>query len=318
MSSSAISVVIPVYGVERYIENCIRSVLAQTFRDFEVLLVDDGCRDRSIPLAVALLENGDIPFRVIHQENQGQGPARDHGMREARGEYVICVDSDDTVSPVFLEELYAAARAHRADVAFCLFQMVDEEGIFRFNRQRGVYQTISRPDMLHRFLCRTLVPILPTMLMRRELLLRYGISTAQGCRFSEDVYLMWLVFSRAETITYTSAPLYNYLRRENSTMTASTAERILSGYAAFCELAADARFAPDFPEAGFLLPRWVLGALNSSARICDYETFINIAKHMDYRVHMKRLRRFPERKARVLAGLLLCAPRVYYRLLHRE
>lgn len=317
MASPAISVVIPVYGVEAYVENCIRSVLAQTFRDFEVLLVDDGCRDRSIPLAVALLEQGDIPFRVIHQENQGQGPARDHGMREAQGEYVICVDSDDTVSPIFLEDLYAAARAHRADVAFCLFQMVTKDQIFQFSPQRGNYQAISRTDMLHRFLCRTLVPILPTMLMRRELLVQNGLTTAHGCRFSEDVYLMWLVFSGAETITYTSAPLYNYLWRENSTMTASTVDRILSGYTAFCGLAGDARFAPDFPEAGFLLPRWVLGALNSSARICDYQTFLDIARQMDYCAHMKRLRRFPERKARILAGLLLCAPRMYYRILHR-
>ena len=316
MSSPAISVVIPVYGVEAYIENCIRSVLAQTFRDFEILLVDDGCQDHSIPLAVALLENGDIPFRVIHQENAGQGPARDHGIREAKGDYVICIDSDDTVSPVFLEDLYAAARTHHADVAFCLFQMVNPSQVFEFSQQRSSYNVISRPDMLHRFLCRTLIPILPTMLMRRELLVENGLTTAQGCRFSEDVYFMWLVFSNVAAVVYSTAPLYNYLRRESSTMTASTADRILSGYRAFCGLMDDSRFLSDFPGAELLLPRWVLGALNSSARICDYGTFMDIARQMDYRTHMKKLLRFPERKARILAALLLISTRKYYRVLH--
>ena len=313
-----ISVIVPVYGVERYIENCLRSIAAQTFSDFELLLIDDGCKDRSVELAEAYLRTTAMNWRIFHQENAGQGAARDHGIREARGEYVICVDSDDTVAPIFLEDLYTAAQTHHADVAFCLSQMVSEAQSLQFCQQRGVYQSISKAEMLHRFLCRTLVPILPSMLMRRDLIMQNRLSTAQGCRFSEDLYFMWLVFSNAETIVYSAAPLYNYLRRENSTMTASSAERILTGYRAFCALPADPRFHAEFRDAEYLRPRWVLGALNSTARISSYGDFMSVAEQMDYRNYMKALGHFPEWRARMLSRLLLISPRLYYEFLRQR
>lgn len=313
-----ISVIVPVYGVELYIENCLRSIAAQTFSDFELLLVDDGCRDRSVELAEAYLRTTALNWRVLHQENAGQGAARDHGIRAANGEYVVCVDSDDTVSPVFLEDLYAAVETSHADVAFCSFQMVSEAQSLQFCQQRSVYQSISPPEMLHRFLCRTLIPLLPSMLIRRDMLVRGGLSSAYGCRFSEDVYFMWLVFANAEIIVYSAAPLYNYLHRETSTMNASSKERILTGYQAICALPADPRFHADFRNAECLLPRWVLGALNSTARIAEYGDFIALAEQMDYRRRMKALKHFPEWKARVLSRLLLMSPGLYYQLLHRR
>ena len=113
-----ISVIMPVYGVELYIESCLRSIAAQTFSDFELILVDDGCLDRSVELAEAYLRTTALNWRVLHQENAGQGPARDHGIREARGEYVVCIDSDDTVAPCFLQALYEAAFETQSAVVF--------------------------------------------------------------------------------------------------------------------------------------------------------------------------------------------------------
>ena len=77
-------VIVPVYGVELYIESCLRSIAAQTFSDFELILVDDGSQDRSIGLAEAYLRSTALTWRIIRQENAGQGIARDHGVREAR------------------------------------------------------------------------------------------------------------------------------------------------------------------------------------------------------------------------------------------
>lgn len=313
-----ISVIVPVYGVELYIESCLRSIAAQTFSDFELILVDDGCLDRSVELAEAYLRTTALNWRVLHQENAGQGPARDHGVREASGEYVVFIDSDDTVSPVFLEELYTAAQTYHADVTFCLFQMVPKARVFQFSQQRGGYQCISQPEMLHRFLCRTLIPLLPSMLIRRSLLLEHDIHAPAGCRFSEDVYVMWRVFAVAEQICYTSAPLYNYLTRPASTMAASSAGRILTGYTAFRALLDQTDFLACFSERKWILPRWVLGALNSTARISDYSDFMAVAEQMDYRRCMKALEHFPEWKARLLSRLLLISPKLYHQLLHRR
>lgn len=318
MTTPVVSVVIPVYGVEHYIENCLRSLFAQTFRAFEIILVDDESPDASVAIAQALLEAQALPFQILHQKNQGQGAARDNGIRHAAGKYVICVDSDDTVSPIFLEKLCGEAEKSGSRVCFCLFQMTDENSVFQFSDQRAGFQPISRPEMLHRFLCRTLIPILPAMLMRRELLLEKGITAMPGCRFTEDIYYMWLVFSAAEIVSYTTMPLYNYLLRENSTMTASSKERILSGYQALCGLSGDPRFQVDFPGRAYVLPRWVLGALNSTARICTYSDFMDVAKQMDYAAQMRRMKGFPERKGRILALLLRYLPGFYYEIVRRK
>lgn len=316
---SKISVIVPVYGVELYIESCLRSIAAQTFSDFELILVDDGCLDRSVELAEAYLRTTALNWRVLHQENAGQGPARDHGIREARGEYVVCIDSDDTVAPCFLQALYEAAFETQSAVVFSGYRMCVPGEDVPAETAHEECAILSRQEVLHRFLCRTLIPILPAMLLRRSFLTEHGIHATAGCRFSEDMYVMWRIFAEAEEVVSIEVPLYYYLFHQNSTMTSSSAERILTGYQAFTALTADGSFAADFSERPFILPRWVLGALNSTARIAEnYDSFFAVAEQMDYLRHMAALRQFPEGKARILSQLLRISPKLYYRLLHRR
>lgn len=308
----AISVIVPVYGVEPYIEACLKSIAAQTFQDFELILVDDACLDRSIEIAKRFLTQTDLSWRVICQENQGQGAARDHGIREARGDYVICIDSDDTVAPDFLEILYTAAEKHGCDVCFSNFEMVSSPKTGNVCAAPPVFLEISRESMLSAFLCRTVIPILPAMLIRRAMILEKNLSAYPGCRFSEDVLFMWLLFASSEKIAYTQKSLYYYLRREGSTMTASSAGRIITGYKAFQALEHDLRFDVSFPGREYLLSRWVLGALRSSAKISDISVFLSLARQMDYRAHAAAMRNFPEKKARILGAILYLNPRIFY------
>lgn len=114
-----VSIIIPVYNVEEYIEDCIRSVLAQSFRDFEIILVDDCGWDRSVALAENLLEKyeDEIEYKVIsHERNKGLSAARNTGVDEAQGEYVFFLDSDDSLAPDCLEVLVRTADATSADV----------------------------------------------------------------------------------------------------------------------------------------------------------------------------------------------------------
>lgn len=311
MPSPAISVIVPVYGVERYIEACLRSIADQTFRDFELILVDDGSKDRSIDIAREYLETTALSWRILRQENQGQGPARDTGIRVAQGRYVICIDSDDIVSPDFLSALYTAAESEDADVSFCGFQAVREGERAALGNGSEPFQTIGRQEMLSAFLRRTLIPILPAMLMRRSMLLEQDISAYPGCRYSEDVYLIWLILSSSQKVTYTKQPLYQYVLRVGSTMNSPSAERVLTGYRAFCALISDPRLAADFPDREYLLPRWVLGALRGVGRYFPYGEFLDLAEQMDYCRRMKAMSGFPERKARILAALLRTSPRLF-------
>lgn len=101
-----ISVIVPVYNIEDYLERCINSILAQTFSDYELLLVDDGSTDRSGEICDSY-KTVNSRVRVFHKENGGSSSARNLAIKEARGEYFSFIDSDDYVEPDFLESLYA-------------------------------------------------------------------------------------------------------------------------------------------------------------------------------------------------------------------
>ena len=114
--SPKVSVVVPMYGVEKYLPACIDSLVRQTLQDIEIILVDDGSPDRCGKIAERYAA-ADSRIRVIHQENRGLGPARNTGMQAARGEYIGFVDSDDQAGETMLEGLYRAAAHRQGDIA---------------------------------------------------------------------------------------------------------------------------------------------------------------------------------------------------------
>ncbi len=122
-----ISIITTVYNVEDYLERTVRSILAQTFTDFELLLVDDGSPDRSGALCDELAKT-DARIRVFHQENGGPAHASNTGLDNARGDYVGFVDSDDVIEPTMYEKLYAAVQAPGVRLAACTGDCIDEQG----------------------------------------------------------------------------------------------------------------------------------------------------------------------------------------------
>mgnify|MGYP002511105663 CR=1 FL=1 len=120
-----ISVIVPVYQVSKYIRECVDSLLCQTYRRLEIILVDDGSTDGSGEICDSYAKEDDR-IRVIHQENRGLSAARNTGLDYASGEYVAFVDSDDYVEPAYIEELYRLIVEYRADIAACMFVRVGE------------------------------------------------------------------------------------------------------------------------------------------------------------------------------------------------
>ena len=316
MSTPIISVIVPVYGVELYIEACLRSIAAQTFTDYELILVDDGSLDHSVEIAEGYLKTTCLDWRIVHQENQGQGVARDHGIQLATGEYVLCVDSDDTLAPNLLESLYNAAKRYNCEACFPGFQFVSELDRLPSLDSEPEYRVVARNEMQEAFLLRKMRTLLPGMLIRRETIRENDILSLPQCRFSEEVYFIWLVFSCVQKIAYTNAPLYYYLLRNGSTMSAPSVDKVLSGYDAFCQLIRDERLNRDFRGVRYLLPRWVLGALHAVARYMDRREFLTLCETMSAREHAKELKGFPEYRARMLAALLAVSPGLFHSVIH--
>ena len=125
MDYPLVSVIMPVYNVDRFVGEAIKSVLSQTYSTIEFLIIDDGSSDKTNEICAAY-EKRDNRIRVIRQKNAGAAAARNHGMREAKGEYILFMDSDDTMHPQTIEILYNMLMENKVSMAMVNFLEVKE------------------------------------------------------------------------------------------------------------------------------------------------------------------------------------------------
>lgn len=122
-----ISIIVPIYNMEKYIEKCIDSILAQTFRSFECILVDDGSEDHSLEICKKY-ESLDGRIKVVHNKHSGLGETRNVGIRNVSGRYLSFIDSDDYIEPDMLERMYAYITKQEADIVECGFEQIYANG----------------------------------------------------------------------------------------------------------------------------------------------------------------------------------------------
>lgn len=223
-----ISVVIPVYNVEKYLAECVDSVLGQSYTDYEIILVDDGATDSSGRMCDEYAQK-DPRIRVIHQANSGLSAARNTGLKAARGEYVYFLDSDDYIEENTLERLAALAESEQADVVFfdghVFFDECDEDdSVSRYVRKEK-YQPQSGREMLLSLLqkeeYRTAVPL---MLFRTGYLRENKLQFEEGI-IHEDELFTFLVYNADGRVAHCHEQLYARRVRPASIMTSSGALR---------------------------------------------------------------------------------------------
>ncbi len=140
-----ISVIVPVYKVEPYLKRCVDSILAQTFTDFELILVDDGSPD-NCPAICDEYAQMDARIRVIHQANAGVSTARNSGVKESCGSYISFIDSDDYIQPEYLSVLYDLVTRYNADISVVLAKMVTIE-----RQDTGVESVCKKQDVIKKY-----------------------------------------------------------------------------------------------------------------------------------------------------------------------
>ena len=214
-SCPLISVIVPVYKVEKYLDQCVSSILNQTYNNLEVILVDDGSPD-NCPAMCDEWSRRDSRVRVIHKPNGGPDTARNAGLDVARGEYVGTIDSDDFIAPNMYEKLYALLAENDADISMCEFVQVDEEG-HQLDKQKYEMkdEILSREDMLQKF-CNNEIRVnhcyswnkLYRAELFRELRFRGGIH--------EDTGTLHRIFGECRKIVISSEQLCFYRQRAGS------------------------------------------------------------------------------------------------------
>lgn len=207
-----ISIISPVYNAEQYIVKCLDSVLSQTFKDWELILIDDGSLDKSGIICDEYAAK-DSRIVVVHKANGGVSAARQTGLDTAMGEYVIHIDPDDWVDPTMLQELYEKAETEEADVVICDYYVtIGKENI----------RSIQKPSKLEaqivlRELFQQLHGSCWNKLIKRVYYNKFDIHFPEGLNYCEDL-LTWIqMFQHDELkITYLPKAFYHYVQREKS------------------------------------------------------------------------------------------------------
>lgn len=223
MGNDLISIIIPVYKVEEYLEKCIESVLKQTYTNLQIILVDDGSPDNCGKICDEYAKK-DPRIEVIHKVNGGLSDARNVGIAKAKGKYIGFVDSDDYIKEDMYEILINVIKEYDADVSICnLYDVIDGKEYIR-NNENGI-QEYSRLEILKEVLLdKNIQSYAWNKLYKKELFdeIKYPI----GKKY-EDIGTTFYVFEKCNKIVVTSKPEYYYLKRSDSLVNNVTESTVL-------------------------------------------------------------------------------------------
>ncbi len=208
-----ISVICPIYNVEKYLSRCIDSVLGQTFTNFELILVDDGSSD-GCPTICDEYAKKDHRISVIHQKNGGSSSARNAGLNLAGGGYIVFIDSDDYIHPEYLKNLFLAITESKSDMAYCLFKRVYEETESNFAVMPCVYKNKTMCDLLQEWHY-VEINVVWNKIYKRSLFENPRLRFPNGI-INEDEYLKPDLFEKIKSVSFVPQELYFYQQRKNS------------------------------------------------------------------------------------------------------
>lgn len=210
-----ISCIVPVYNVEKYLRRCLDSILAQTFKDFELILIDDGSPDECPAICDEYVKK-DVRVKVVHKENGGLPTARKTGFDCVRGDYVVFIDSDDWIENFYLEDMYNSAINNGSDFVFCALtkhhknKMLVEDIVLPSDKKEFPYFYLHYPIYMNSF-CNKLIKT--NLFKKEDVYFPFGISIA------EDLFVTLKLVFYADNITQVHKGLYNYDRTNETSIT---------------------------------------------------------------------------------------------------
>ena len=214
MNDPLISVLVPVYKTEAYLARCVASICNQTYKNLEIILVDDGSPDGSGALCDQLAQE-DSHIRVIHKENGGLASTRNVGIDAMTGEYVAFIDSDDHIAPEMIQALYDLCKEHQVPIACCGIERVNDQGhVNYFNESVTDFLLLTREEAMGELLenYRVTTSVCDKLFHKS---IFDGLRLTEGMIY-EDLGVMYRCIHRADRVVYTGAPYYHYYLSQGS------------------------------------------------------------------------------------------------------
>lgn len=215
-----VSIIVPIYNVEKYLDKCIKSIINQTYSNIEIILVDDGSPDRCGQICDAYAKK-DPRIQVLHKKNGGLSDARNEGVKLATGKYLAFVDSDDYIARDLVEKTLSKAEENQCDMVLYDYYYIEPNG-------REIRSTVVPDNKVISLETEPLLLLAATSacakLFRRDFYLNVNCPFPKGIYF-EDLATTSIFFMKARRVYYIKEPLYYYINRENSIMTGKNYEK---------------------------------------------------------------------------------------------
>lgn len=201
-----VSVIVPAYNVENYIEKCLESLVNQTLKEIEIIVVNDGSTDNTKQKIQSFLTKYPEKIKYLEKENGGLSDARNHGIPHAKGKYIGFVDSDDYVEKNMFEEMYKKAEEENSDMVECDF-------IWEYPNKKRIDTGRIYNNKKEAFICARVVAW--NKLIKRDTLEKANIKFPKGLRY-EDTEFFYKLLPSLDKISFVKIPMVHYIQRENS------------------------------------------------------------------------------------------------------
>lgn len=208
-----VSIVIPIYNAERYLEKCITTILQLSFKSYELILVNDGSKDNSLKICEKYAQQ-DKRVRILNQDNKGVSAARNSGMSVAEGDFIVFIDADDTISPRIMDGILSDVVSIDADICFWGYRIIGN-GIERVV-ETGRYFGERKSEILYQLVTKNLFGIACNKAIRSSLVRRKKLSFPVERKVFEDQQFMMRVWEYSDTVACLEAAPYNYIQHEES------------------------------------------------------------------------------------------------------
>lgn len=310
-----VSIVVPVYNVEKYLRKCVESIINQTFSDLEIILVDDGAEDMSGKMCDDFGDK-DSRIRVLHKKNGGLSDARNAGLQVATSEYVLFIDSDDYIAPNMVERLYELHMKYNVDMSTCGVYNVYSSG------EKAQYGEIEEfvcgnvEAYAHILVGKKIPGTICNKLMKREKIkdLRFPVG-----KLYEDAFFTIFLMQNIEKVAVTTEPLYYYFHRVGSITTTPFKKKdmdVVEAYQQTMDLVKE-KYPKIIREAEFRLIWAYFTVLDRMLLLDNYK---KIAEYPEVVRYLKRhtLSVFKSRefyKTRKIGAIALCVNVRLYRIL---
>lgn len=321
LEKNKVSIVVPVYNVEKYLARCLDSLQKQTYNNREIIFVNDGSTDGSLALLHKFKDQSKCPVKIINIVNSGVSAARNFGAKAAIGDYICFIDADDMLDINYIKYMLSALEKFgKCKLAICKKNIISEEykEIPANDDELCAYNSrnlkILRKMLYHQLPVGIWCAMIESNFQREN-----NLYFAEGYKYSEDLELLWRLVIHSEEVVLVDNALYAYRNRRNSAMNSFNPDR-RDGYELFLQLEQyiaihSNDFYEEFKKYG--VSYWVWSTLWQAAKFdMNYKKFKSDISFMEPKRYIKQLIKYPNIAVKCSSVIFLACPRLYYIIMH--